>query len=137
MTQVALPPASVKVETGQLLFEIDRLEERIRSDRDNVNFLVELSSLCLKVDKREKAYGYIQRALDIFSHNQTSGATLTTTYMLCIKLLRVQFLFYMCLIKLLMVSMCAMSPSKYGSTINILKKIVYASISALTEVLCS
>jgi hypothetical protein len=58
-----------------ILFEIEKIEQRLKSDKSNLIFLTEITNLCVRADKKEKGYLYAEKGLESFVNSPLSGET--------------------------------------------------------------
>ena len=70
-----VPEAYVEeeVDVGEIEMELEKLDQRLKTDSDNIATLTKYGALCLKIDKKERALPVVRRGLEVFSRNPISG----------------------------------------------------------------
>lgn len=64
-----------EIDVAEIELELDKLDQRLKTDSDNVNTLTRYGELCLKIDKKERALPAVKRGLEIFAKNPISGTS--------------------------------------------------------------
>ena len=70
-----VPEAYVEegIDVGEIEMELEKLDQRLKTDGDNIATLTRYGELCLKIDKKERALPAIKQGLEIFARNPISG----------------------------------------------------------------
>ena len=75
-----VPEAYVQeeVNVAEIEMELEKLDQRLKTDSDNIATWTRYGELCLKIDKKERALPAVKRGLELFSRNPISGNLLET-----------------------------------------------------------